>query len=852
MFQLVCARCRPAIHALWLLLVILMTTSCSGGDIEPGISRELAKQRAASLADIRYTLRFWIPEDPDQPARGSVSIDFVLLNDALPLQLDFRGGKANLQRVACNGRVTRYRYRNEHLVVPASTLRLGPNRLAIDFLVDQDALNRQPEFLYTLFVPDRARLAFPLFEQPDLKATYELSLDLPAGWVAVSAATAAQIKPRENRVEYRFLPSDPVSPYAFSFVAGRFQAETRALEGRTMTLYHRETDRERVARNMDAIFQLHADALAWMEDYTGIPYPFRKFDFVLLPDFPFGGMEHVGAIQYRDSSLLLDEAPAETELLNRAQLIAHETAHMWFGNLVTMRWFNDVWTKEVFARLMAAKMVNPGFPDTDHELLFLLDHHPPAYAVDRSEAPNAIRQRLTNLNQAGQMYGPVIYHKAPIMMRQLELIVGADAFRAGLQEYLQEFAYGNASWPELIDLLDERTGADLDDWSQVWVNTPGRPVFGPERGVDTAPLLVAYDPAGRNRVWPQQFEVLTVGAGETAGDIVMATESRVPLPDTTRAGQLLYNADGYGYGLFPVDPALFEAWSWLTDLQRGALLVAAYESLLAGNGPAAADYFLLLLERIRQESNPLLLALELGQLSSVYRSLLPPSALRRQQLESTLWETMQAQPDAARVKVLFMAYAALAGSPDRLQQVYAIWAGETTVDRLALTEEDRIALAEALAIGLPGASQAIITRQLVETENPDRRRRLEFVAPSLSPDPEVRDAFFRSLTDPANRRNEPWVLDALRNLHHPARLATSEKYLLPSLELLEEIQETGDIFFPSNWLQASLGNYRSASAERTVRQFLAERPEYNRQLRMKILQAADPLFTAVRLQADTP
>jgi len=852
MLQLVCLFRRPAIHAPWLLLVILMTTSCSGGDIAPGISRDLAKQRAASLADIQYTLRFWIPQDPGQPARGSVRIDFVLLNDALPLQLDFKSGETSLERVESNGQAADYRYRKEHLVFPASTLRLGPNRIAIDFLVEQDVLNRQPEFLYTLFVPDRARFAFPLFEQPDLKASFELTLDLPAEWVAVSAATTEAISPRDGRVEYRFRPSDPLSPYAFSFVAGRFQTESRTLDGRTMTLYHRETDRDRVARNTLAIFQLHADALAWMEDYTGTPYPFQKFDFVLLPDFPFGGMEHVGAIQYRDSSLLLDETPAETELLNRAQLIAHETAHMWFGNLVTMRWFNDVWTKEVFANLMAAKMVNPGFPDTDHELLFLLDHHPSAYAVDRSEAPNAIRQRLTNLDQAGQMYGPIIYHKAPIMMRQLELVVGADAFRAGLQEYLQEFAYGNASWPELIDLLDERTRTDLDDWSQVWVNTPGRPVFGLAGGMDAPTLLVEDDPAGRDRVWPQQFEVLTVGAGETAGDIVMATASRVPLPETTRAGKALYNADGYGYGLFPVDPTLFEAWPWLTDLQRGALLVSAYESLLAGNGPAAADYFPLLLERIREEGNPLLLELELGQLGYVYRSLLPPSAALRRELEPTLWETMLAQPDSARVKVLFMAYAALAGSPDRLQQLYAIWTGETTVDRLALGEEDRIALAEALAIGLPGASQGIITRQLVDTDNPDRRRRLEFVAPSLSPDPEVRDAFFRSLADPANRRNEPWVLDALRNLHHPGRLATSEKYLLPSLELLEEIQQTGDIFFPSDWLQASLGNYHTASAERTVREFLAERPDYNRQLRMKILQAADPLFTAVRLQAEQP
>ena len=102
--------------------------------------------------------------------------------------------------------------------------------------------------------------------------------------------------------------------------------------------------------------------MQWLEEYTGIKYPFKKLDFALIPSFQYGGMEHVGAIQYRANSLMLDEDPSQTRLLGRASLIAHEVAHMWFGNLVTMDWFNDVWTKEVFANFMAAKMVNPSFP----------------------------------------------------------------------------------------------------------------------------------------------------------------------------------------------------------------------------------------------------------------------------------------------------------------------------------------------------------------------------------------------------------------------------------------------------------------------------------------------------------
>ena len=219
-------------------------------------------------------------------------------------------------------------------------------------------------------------------------------------------------------------------------------------------MFHRETDAAKVARNREAIFDLHAAALAWLEQYTGIPYPWGKFDFLLVPSFQFGGMEHAGAIFYNASGLLLDQSATQNQLLGRASVIAHETAHMWFGDLVTMRWFNDVWMKEVFANFMAAKIVNPSFPAINHELRFLYSNYPTAYDVDRTAGTNAIRQPLDNLDEAGTLYGAIIYQKAPIVMRQLERILGETPFRDGLREYLRGHSFGNATWPDLVTLLD--------------------------------------------------------------------------------------------------------------------------------------------------------------------------------------------------------------------------------------------------------------------------------------------------------------------------------------------------------------------------------------------------------------
>ncbi|MFQ5633408.1 MAG: M1 family aminopeptidase, partial [bacterium] len=279
------------------------------------------------------------------------------------------------------------------------------------------------------------------------------------------------------------------------------------------------TDLAKINRNAKAIFDLHHKALDWLENYTGIPYPFEKFAFVLIPSFQYGGMEHPGAILYRANRLLLNESATQNDVLGRASLIAHETAHIWFGDLVTMDWFNDVWMKEVFANFMAAKIANPAFPEINHDLRFLLAHYPSAYAVDRSEGVNPIRQELENLNEAGSLYGAIIYQKAPIVMRQLERLVGEQQFRQGLQEYLKTYAFDNATWPQLIEILDQKTSEDLRTWSRVWISEPGMPRIQTEIMLDAAGEIASLqirqdDPLGKGRIWGQNLSVFASAAGK--------------------------------------------------------------------------------------------------------------------------------------------------------------------------------------------------------------------------------------------------------------------------------------------------------------------------------------------------
>ena len=360
-------------------------------------------------------------------------------------------------------------------------------------------------------------------------------------------------------------------------------------------MFHRETDAAKVARNRDAIFDLHARALAWLEDYTAIPYPWGKFDFVLIPAFQFGGMEHAGAILYNANGLMLDPSATQSQLLGRASVIAHETSHMWFGDLVTMRWFNDVWMKEVLANFMAAKIVNPSFPEIDHELRFLLAHYPAAYEVDRTAGSNPIRQQLANLDEAGSLYGPIIYDKAPIVMRQLESIVGEDGFRQGMREYLKKYAFGNATWLDLVGILEARNPGQVAKWSHAWVELRGRPEIATHlrMGADGKIASLSFsqsDPLGRKLLWPQQLQVTVGFPGGVEQLQVPVSGAVTAVPQAKGRPRPLYiipNGGGIGYGLFKLDPAtlryLLDHLEDLPDaLTRGSAWVDVWENLLEG------------------------------------------------------------------------------------------------------------------------------------------------------------------------------------------------------------------------------------------------------------------------------
>jgi len=846
----------------WLRLLLLFAPipviSCrpGGPDLARGVSWSLAQQRSAAITTVRYGLTLQIPESVEERIRGLESITVTRSDTSQPIVLDFRAPPEDILSLHSFDSDLPYQFMNGHIVIPASELSSGTNVIEIEFLAGDLSLNRNEEFLYTLFVPDRASTAFPCFDQPNIKGIYQLTLVTPESWRAVANGPLLETDTADGRVTHTFGETRPISSYLFSFAAGRFEVIRENRAGRIMHMYHRETDADKVIRNRDAIFDLHATALDWLESYTGIPYPFDKFDFVLISSFQYGGMEHPGAILYRADRLLLDESATQSQRLGRASLIAHETSHMWFGDLVTMNWFDDVWTKEVFANFMAAKIVNPSFPEIDHDLRFFLSHYPTAYDVDRTEGANPIRQKLDNLIDAGTLYGAIIYQKAPIVMRQLEWLSGEDPFRQGLQQYLSGYSYRNATWPDLIDILDGLTREDLRAWSAVWVDEPNRPTIRTELSLDDAGSigslrLTQSDPAGRGRLWNQQLNV-TLGWGDSI--TVTPARLREEAVDVTAATGLpapsfvLAAGEGVGYGRFELDSMsrtyLLEHLDSIPDpLTRAAAWVTIWDALLEAE--IAPRRFLeraeagLRLEQVELVAQQILNYTDVAYwrfLGDGERDSLAP------QLEELLWDLMERAASSSLKATYFRAFTSVFVTDSATQRLLEIWRGRKEIPGLTLSENDFTTIAQELALRDTAGAEQILSDQSQRIENPDRKAGFEFVLPALSANPAVREAFFQSLKDPANREHEPWVLEGVSFLHHPLRARTAEQFIRPSLEMLEEIQLTGDIFFPQRWLEATLNGHSSQTAAEIVGDFLASRRRYPSRLRQKILQSADLLF----------
>ncbi|EFM02021.1 M1 family metallopeptidase [Hoylesella marshii] len=815
---------------------------------ERGVPLKLADLREQTISQPAYHLNFTIPKEG--VVKGEAIISFV--SKTRRVVLDFQADANQLHTIMVNGQKANATVVNEHIVLPRSLIRKGKNTVALQFTAGDKALNRHTDFLYTLLVPDKARMLFPCFDQPNLKAQFTLTLTVPNGWCAVSNTAIVDSVSISEGMRYTFGTTRLLPTYLFSFVVGRFQKTSTVCDGLPMTAYYRETDTAKVSQ-LPEVFRQIAYSKRWLEDYTGIKMPFEKYDFIMIPGFQFGGMEHPGAVLYKHNSIFLGPTPTPDELLRRAELLAHETTHYWFGDLVTMRWFNDVWTKEVFANYLAAKIMQPLYPDIDHPLNFLRSYQTRALTEDRTQGTHPIQQPLDNLNNAGLLYGNIIYCKAPVMMRKLEETIGEKNFRDGLSEYLKTYSYGNATWDNLVNIFAKKDPRVLQ-FNDVWVKSKGLPTISCE-AKDGILTVRETDPYGRGCRWTQRLKLKLVYNDDEQTDKkdaqihpqtpyeikeVTMGQGDVRIPVSDRLRFVIPNCDGSTYGRFVLDDRalnyLLATWAEEESAEaRMAALMNIYENRLmhrCSDEQTARS----LLRGLKWEQDPLVASACCNYMSSVMSRL---HGEPRLQMERKMWYMSLSHSLVSCRQRLVRSLFSLATDTTLIAHLYDVWQQQSNKQ---LNERDYTSLAYQLAIRRPAEWRAILDTQRSRLTSADRKEEFDFISRACTPDVEERRALFRSLLKKENRKVEPWAASLLSLLNHPLRQQQALEYILPGLNVLEEVQRTGDIFFAKDWVMALLAGHDSDEAKHIVETFVETHPNYPPALRNKLLQAAYPLL----------
>ncbi|MET7486370.1 aminopeptidase N [Streptomyces sp. NPDC005538] len=444
-------------------------------------------------------------------------------------------------------------------------------------------------YVWMSFEPDEARFVWACFDQPDLKAPHAFTVTAPSAWTVTSNSGDAHVEELAAARRWTFPDTPPLSVYNTVINAGPFHEVRRESDGHTLGLYARRSLAEVLDRDADEIFTLTAQGLAFYAEAFAMPFPQRRYDQVFMPEFG-GAMENYGCVTWSDAFLRrAAPTPAEHGLL--ARVLLHEMAHMWFGNIVTMRWWDDLWLNEAFAEFACHWAAERATRHTDAWAGHLVIGKISAYLSDQGPASHPIHQPIHDVAQAASIFDNITYPKGASVLQQLKTYVGEEHFRTGMAAYFARHAWSNTTLQDLIDALAEASGRDLDTWRTAWLATAGTDRFSLERDGDSVTLVAAATPR------PQ---VLAVGAYGWNGDAlerralvrVEVTEARTPVPELPAADVLLINDDDLTFATTRPDPttrdALFRTAARLpTAISRGVAAATVWDMLTTGEATAA-------------------------------------------------------------------------------------------------------------------------------------------------------------------------------------------------------------------------------------------------------------------------
>ena len=498
-------------------------------------------------------------------------------------------------------------------------------------------------YLYTQFEPADARRMFANFEQPDLKAEFTISAIAPEDWTVVSNGALVGTEPLgDGHARFTFATTKPISTYLTALVAGDYHRVDSTLHAPSGDIPASLYCRGSLADHLDAdrIFEITEQGFGVFERSFGQPYPFGKYDQAFVPEYNGGAMENVGCVTLRDEYVFRSRAtPASYQV--RDDTILHELSHMWFGDLVTMRWWDDLWLKESFASWASNFALSQIGDDPDLAWAsFTNGFKSWAYRQDQLPSTHPIAADMVDLEAVEQNFDGITYSKGASVLVQLVAYVGQDEFLAGCQQYFQRHAYGNTALTDLLSALHAASGRDLSDWSAQWLETTGVNTLQPELTVDDDGVITSFavrQTATADHPTLRQHRIAIGRYSEVDGRLVRVGRAeldiageRTEVPELVGEPQpelLLVNDDDLTYAKVRLDPrSLATVVERLADvgsaLARAVCWSAAWDMCRDGELPAA-DYVELVLSTVAVETDPVAVRTVLGQAASAARHYTP-------------------------------------------------------------------------------------------------------------------------------------------------------------------------------------------------------------------------------------
>ncbi|RKR73574.1 aminopeptidase N [Frondihabitans australicus] len=653
-------------------------------------------------------------------------------------------------------------------------------------------------YLYTQYAIPDSRRVFTVFEQPDLKATFRYTVTAPTAWEVVSTQPTPEPDDHgDGRATWRFEPTPRLASYATALVAGPYavtRASLTSVDGREIPLGLLIRRSLAEFADADEFFDVTRRGFAYYEQKFDRAYPFDKYDQIYAPEMNFGAMENAGAVTFNEKFVFrgpVSDAARE----QKAVTILHELAHMWFGDLVTMKWWNDLWLNESFADWASAAAATEATDWTTAWTSFHIARKSWGYQQDQLPSTHPVMATIDDLDDVQSNVDGITYAKGASVLKQLVAWVGADAFDAGVAAYFAAHAFGSTELSDLVAELEKASGRDLGEWSTLWLETAGVATLRPEVEVDDDGVITSFAitqtaPADHPTLRPHRIAVGVYDHAAAGSDLVRAHRvevdidgARTDVPDLVgvdRGALVLLNDDDLTYAKIRLDPASLEtatrSLSSIADPLARALVWGALWDTARDAELAPTDYVRTVLAHLGAETNSAILRTTLAQLVRTVRTYVEPSrrAALRDEVASSLWSAAAASPAGSDGQLQFVsAFAEVASAPEHAERLRRLLDGDLTLDGLTIdsdlrwqlltglvaaggadeTEIDALLAGDTTATGLQAAARA---RAAIPT-TPAKRRALAMVVGDAG----VSNGIVRAAAQGFSRADDPEILRPL-------------------------------------------------------------------------------------------